>query len=63
MVWDLITAESGKHHWLQEGFATYAALAERYMEMIISILNYTKQRSKLNAERIRFRFSMKKQVP
>jgi hypothetical protein len=39
-----------KHHWLQEGFATYyAALAEReYMEMIISILNYTKQRSKLN---------------
>jgi hypothetical protein len=45
---DLITAESGKHHWLQEGFATYAALAERDMEMIISILNYTKQRSKLN---------------
>jgi len=27
---DLITAESGKHHWLQEGFATYyALLAER----------------------------------
>ncbi|CAM3126822.1 M1 family metallopeptidase [Flavobacterium frigoris] len=27
---DLITAESGKHHWLQEGFATYyASLAER----------------------------------
>lgn len=27
---DLITAESGKHHWLQEGFATYyAMLAER----------------------------------
>lgn len=27
---DLITAESGTHHWLQEGFATYyAALAER----------------------------------
>ncbi|MHC0441769.1 M1 family metallopeptidase [Flavobacterium sp. 3-210] len=27
---DLITAESSKHHWLQEGFATYyAALAER----------------------------------
>ncbi len=23
---DLITAESGKHHWLQEGFATYYAL-------------------------------------
>jgi aminopeptidase N len=30
MVWDLVTAQSGKHHWLQEGFATYyAALAER----------------------------------
>jgi aminopeptidase N len=29
MVWDLVTAQSGKHH-LQEGFATYyAALAER----------------------------------
>lgn len=27
---DLITAESGKHHWLQEGFATYySLLAER----------------------------------
>ena len=27
---DLITAENGTHHWLQEGFATYyAALAER----------------------------------
>ncbi len=27
---DLVTAESGKHHWLQEGFATYyALLAER----------------------------------
>ena len=27
---DLITAQSGKHHWLQEGFATYyALLAER----------------------------------
>lgn len=27
---DLITAKSGKHHWLQEGFATYyALLAER----------------------------------
>ncbi|MCF8321441.1 MAG: M1 family metallopeptidase [Flavobacterium sp.] len=27
---DLITAQSGKHHWLQEGFATYyASLAER----------------------------------
>jgi aminopeptidase N len=27
---DLITAESGKHHWLQEGFATYyASLVER----------------------------------
>jgi aminopeptidase N len=27
---NLITAESGKHHWLQEGFATYyALLAER----------------------------------
>jgi aminopeptidase N len=29
MVWDLVTAQSGKHHWLQEGFATYYALAER----------------------------------
>lgn len=29
---DLITAQSGKHHWLQEGFATYyALLAERYL--------------------------------
>ena len=27
---DLVTAQSGKHHWLQEGFATYyALLAER----------------------------------
>lgn len=27
---DLVTAESGKHHWLQEGFATYyAMLAEK----------------------------------
>ena len=27
---DLVTAETGKHHWLQEGFATYyALLAER----------------------------------
>jgi aminopeptidase N len=57
---DLVTAQSGKHHWLQEGFATYyAASRTRNMEMIISILNYTKQR-KLNMllERIRFRFSM-----
>jgi aminopeptidase N len=23
---NLITAESGKHHWLQEGFATYYAV-------------------------------------
>lgn len=29
---DLITAKSGKHHWLQEGFATYyALLAERHL--------------------------------
>ena len=29
---DLITAQSGKHHWLQEGFATYyALLAERHL--------------------------------
>jgi aminopeptidase N len=37
VVWDLITAESGKHHWLQEGFATYYALRqnEKFMEMII----------------------------
>jgi aminopeptidase N len=66
MVWDLVTAQSGKHH-LQEGFATYyAALAEReiYGDDYF-ILNYTKQRSKLNMllERIRFRFSMKRQVP
>jgi aminopeptidase N len=26
MVWEFVTAESGKHHWLQEGFATYFAL-------------------------------------
>ncbi|WP_418263057.1 M1 family metallopeptidase [Flavobacterium faecale] len=30
---DLVTAESGKHHWLQEGFATYyALLAERELK-------------------------------
>lgn len=29
---DLITAKSGKHHWLQEGFATYyALLAEQHL--------------------------------
>ncbi|WP_322550176.1 M1 family metallopeptidase [Flavobacterium psychraquaticum] len=29
---DLVTAESSKHHWLQEGFATYyALLAERHL--------------------------------
>lgn len=29
---DLITAKTGKHHWLQEGFATYyALLAERHL--------------------------------
>ena len=29
---DLITAQSGKHHWLQEGFATYyALLVERHL--------------------------------
>ncbi|WP_258931969.1 M1 family metallopeptidase [Flavobacterium oreochromis] len=29
---DLITAKEGKHHWLQEGFATYyALLAERHL--------------------------------
>jgi len=29
---DLVTAQSGKHHWLQEGFATYyALLAERHV--------------------------------
>lgn len=29
---DLITAQSGKHHWLQEGFATYyALLTERHL--------------------------------
>ncbi len=29
---DFITAQSGKHHWLQEGFATYyALLAERHL--------------------------------
>jgi aminopeptidase N len=46
---DLITAESGKHHWLQEGFATTMLYLqnEKFMEMIIS-LNYTKQHSKLN---------------
>jgi aminopeptidase N len=30
---DLVTAESGKHHWLQEGFATYyALLAEKELK-------------------------------
>ena len=29
---DIITAQSGKHHWLQEGFATYySLLAERHL--------------------------------
>ncbi len=29
---DLVTAQTGKHHWLQEGFATYyAMLAERHI--------------------------------
>ena len=29
---DLVTAKSGKHHWLQEGFATYyALLSEKYI--------------------------------
>ena len=38
MVWDLITAQSGKHHWLQEGFATYyALLAERHI-LVMTIL-------------------------
>jgi aminopeptidase N len=39
---NLVTAESGKHHWLQEGFATYyALLAERKsMVKIIFIQNY-----------------------
>jgi hypothetical protein len=46
MVWDLVTPKAKTP--LAEGFATYyAALAEREIYMIISILNYTKQRSKL----------------
>jgi hypothetical protein len=44
----LITAKTGKHHWLQEGFATYyALLAEREIrEMTIFMVNYMKQLSK-----------------
>jgi aminopeptidase N len=26
---NLVTAESGKHHWLQEGFATYYVAGEK----------------------------------
>ena len=45
---DLVTAENGKHHWLQEGFATYyALLAEKEIygeDYFYSMLNdYAKQ--------------------
>ena len=40
---DMVTATSGTHHWLQEGFATYyALLAEKaILERIITANNYT----------------------
>ena len=49
---DLVTAKSGKHHWLQEGFATYyALLAERdifgddyyYFKLFESMLDLSRQ--------------------
>lgn len=49
---DLVTAKSGEHHWLQEGFATYyALLAERdifgdnyfYFKLLESVLDLSKQ--------------------
>ena len=49
---DLVTAKSGKHHWLQEGFATYyALLAERnifgdnyfYFKLFANILDLSQQ--------------------
>ena len=49
---DLVTAKSGDHHWLQEGFATYyALLAERdvfgdnyfYYKLLESVLDLSRQ--------------------
>ncbi|WP_282032638.1 M1 family metallopeptidase [Winogradskyella eximia] len=49
---DLVTAKSGEHHWLQEGFATYyALLAERdvfgdnyfYYKLLESVLDLSRQ--------------------
>ncbi|NRD21376.1 M1 family metallopeptidase [Winogradskyella eckloniae] len=49
---DLVTAKSGKHHWLQEGFATYyALLAEReifgddyfYFKLLENVLDLSRQ--------------------
>lgn len=49
---DLVTAKSGEHHWLQEGFATYyALLAERdifgdnyyYFKLFESVLELSRQ--------------------
>ncbi|EPR73379.1 Aminopeptidase [Winogradskyella psychrotolerans RS-3] len=49
---DLVTAKSGEHHWLQEGFATYyALLAERdifgdnyfYYKLLESVLELSRQ--------------------
>ncbi|WP_178984254.1 M1 family metallopeptidase [Winogradskyella helgolandensis] len=49
---DLVTAKSGEHHWLQEGFATYyALLAERdifgddyfYFKLLESVLELSRQ--------------------
>lgn len=49
---DLVTAKSGKHHWLQEGFATYyALLAERdifgddyfYFKLLQNVLDLSRQ--------------------
>lgn len=49
---DLVTAKSGEHHWLQEGFATYyALLAERdifgddyfYFKLLESVLDLSRQ--------------------
>jgi aminopeptidase N len=66
MVWDLVTAQSGKHHWLQEGFATYyAALAEReiYGDDYFYSKLYETQQIKYASRTDTIRFSMKRQVP
>jgi aminopeptidase N len=62
---DLVTAQSGKHHWLQEGFATYyAALAEREIygdDYFYSKLYETAQQYASRTDTIPV--SMKRQVP